>query len=177
MSDTSHNNNGSADGHGRKKPDKKRELIEGETTGEIINAFFEVYDRLGYGFVELPYCDALELELLERRQIVQREFPAPLFYKNIHLRDYRLDFVVNRKVVVEAKAGESLPKGSLRQLNNYLRATGFEVGLLLHFGLEPKFYRQMNPVLRSAVSNPAVSGRVRGPVSLDLRDLSDPSQP
>ena len=147
MSGTSHNNNCLVHGRGRKQPDQKHDLVGSETTGQIIGAFFEVYNRLGFGFLELPYRDALELELRERSEIVQREFPAPLFYKNIHLRTYRLDFVVNRNVVVEVKAGELLPKGSLRQLSNYLRATGFEVGLLLHFGLEPKFYRQINTIV------------------------------
>jgi GxxExxY protein len=56
----------------------------------------------------------------------------------------RLDMIVDGKVVVELKAGASLMAGAQRQLYNYLRAGRLEVGLLLHFGLEPKFYRLFN---------------------------------
>jgi len=119
-------------------------LIEKATTNLIIESFFEVYNEIRYGFREAPYCDALELELMQRGFVVDREFPVPIFYKHILLRKYRLDFVVQRKVIVEVKAGENLPKGALQQLSSYLAATEFEVGLLLYFGPEPKFFRRVH---------------------------------
>jgi GxxExxY protein len=120
------------------------QLIEGELSHSIIGAFYEVYDNLGFGYIEKPYVEAMELELRERGHIVQREVPMPLFFKSIYLCSFRIDAIVDRKLILEIKAGESLPRGSLRQLNNYLKGTGLQVGLLLHFGLEPKFYRRVN---------------------------------
>jgi len=72
-----------------------------------------------------------------------REFEATVDYKGDPLCSYRLDLVVNEKLIVEVKSTESLSSKSIRQLCNYLRATQFEVGLLLHFGPEPKFYRRI----------------------------------
>lgn len=122
----------------------ENELIEWELSNSVIGAFYEVYGTLGYGYLERPYVEAMQLELVQRGHVVQREHPMPLFFKNLHLCSFRIDIVVDRKLIVEIKAGESLPRGALRQLNNYLKGTGLPVGLLLHFGLEPKFYRRVN---------------------------------
>lgn len=65
-------------------------------------------------------------------------------YKETELAVQHLDMIVNRRVIVEVKSGAQLQAGAQRQLYNYLRATRLEVGLLLHFGLEPKFYRLFN---------------------------------
>ena len=64
-----------------------------------------------------------------------------VYYKGQELTFQRLDMVVDDVLVLEVKATQELHEGSLRQLHNYLRATSLEVGLLLHFGPTPKFYR------------------------------------
>lgn len=56
-------------------------LLERETTRHVIGAFFEVYNTLGYGFLERVYADALEIELLARSRTVQREVTIPIYYK------------------------------------------------------------------------------------------------
>ena len=110
------------------------ELIEEKLTYAIIGAGFEVYNTLGYGFLEHVYVMALEQELRERGHQVGREVAAHVYYKGRELCTQRLDVIVDAKVVVEVKATRQLAEDAVRQLTNYLRSTRLEVGLLLHFG-------------------------------------------
>lgn len=121
----------------------RRELIEEALTHSVIGAFFEVYRELGYGFLEHLYTMAMERELLARGHTVAREMSIRVMYKGEELGTQRLDMIVDDKVVVEIKSTHILPTTAERQLYNYLRATDLEVGLLLHFGPEPKFYRRV----------------------------------
>jgi GxxExxY protein len=116
-------------------------LFERETTHHVIGAFCEVYNTLGYGFLENVYRDALELELTDRERIVRKEVFVPVWYKRSLISRQRVDLIVDEKVVVEIKSTEFLPHDSPRQLRNYLQATTFEVGMLLHFGPKARFYR------------------------------------
>jgi GxxExxY protein len=117
------------------------DLLERETTHHIIAAFFEVYGTLGYGFLEHVYREGLERELLERARIVQKEILVPVWYKGSVLSTQRVDLIVDDSVLIEVKSTEVLTPTARRQLLNYLRATSFQVGLLLHFGPKPRFYR------------------------------------
>jgi GxxExxY protein len=119
------------------------ELIEEELTQVVIGVFYDVYNSLGYGFLENVYGLAMERELTHLGQAVAREYPARIYLKGDPLCQYRVDMVVGEKVIVEIKATEQLHNSAMRQLRNYLKATDFEVGLLLHFGPEPKCYRQV----------------------------------
>ena len=120
-------------------------LIEEELTHSVIGAFFDVYNALGYGFLEHVYAMALERELLARGHRVGREVSVNIVYQGNVLTSQRLDFIVDEKLVVEAKSTQILPAFAARQLYNYLRATNLDVGLLLHFGPEPKFHRLISP--------------------------------
>lgn len=116
------------------------ELIEEALSKSVIGAFFEVYNTLGYGFLEHLYVLALERELLARGHRVGRQVEVHVMYKGEVLGCQRLDLVVDDKLVVEAKATQDLHKSASRQLFNYLHATKLEIGLLLHFGPEARFY-------------------------------------
>jgi GxxExxY protein len=79
---------------------------------------------------------------LEARGLfVDREVWIDVLYKGESIAKQRIDMIVNHSVIVEIKSTESVPPFSRRQLLNYLRATRLELGLLLHFGPEPKVYR------------------------------------
>ena len=117
------------------------ELIEKEITSDVIGAFFEVYNTLGYGFLEFVYSLAMERELLRRGRKVEREVSVPVMYKGELLTTQRVDMIIDRKVVVENKAGPVLPATARLQTLGYVRSTFLEVGLVLHFGPEAKFYR------------------------------------
>lgn len=120
-------------------------LLGQETTGHVIGAFFEVYNTLGFGFLERVYAEALELELKERGRAVQTEVVVPVWYKGVVLRNkQRVDLLVDNSVLVEIKSTEVLSAEAQRQLLNYLRATSFQVGLLLHFGPKARFSRMVH---------------------------------
>jgi GxxExxY protein len=120
---------------------RRHNLIEERLTHSAIGAFFDVYNTLGYGFLELVYVMALERELVARGHQVSREVWIPVLYKGHELCKQRLDMVVDEKLIIETKSTADLKKAATRQLYNYLRATNLGVGLLFHFGPEPKFYR------------------------------------
>jgi GxxExxY protein len=110
------------------------ELLHGDITGEIISAFYAVYNELGYGFIESVYVRALAIELFQRRMNVARDVPVTVYYKGVTVGTYRADLLVADTVVVEVRAGEHAAEFDRPQLLNYLRASGKEVGLLLTFG-------------------------------------------
>lgn len=122
---------------------RKGNLIEDELTQSVIGAFFEVYNTLGFGFLEHVYIMALERELRGRGHDVAREVGVRVMYKGEHLATQRLDMIVDDKLVIETKSTYLLHPAAIRQLFNYLKGTNLEVGLVLHFGPEPKFYRQV----------------------------------
>ena len=132
----------------------RADLIEETLTRSVIGAFFEVYNNLGFGFLEHLYVLALERELLSRGHRVGREVWVRVSYKGEELGIQRVDMIVDETLVVETKATLKLPASAGRQLYNYLRATNLEVGLLLHFGTKASFYRQICTNTRSNPPNP-----------------------
>lgn len=118
-----------------------RRLIHERVTRSVIESFYEVYNGLGFGFLEHVYRSALCYELRLKGHDVAREFGTSVMYKGLEISRQRLDLVVDQKVVIETKAGYELHPGARRQLFNYLRATNLEVGLLLHCGPKPYFER------------------------------------
>jgi len=125
------------------------ELLEQELTQGVIGAFFEVYNTLGFGFLEHIHASALERELRERGYDVAREVAVRVMYKQEYLCTQRIDMIVDGRLVIELKSTYQLHAAAIRQLYNYLRGTNLEVGLLLHFGPEPKFYRQFHKTKES----------------------------
>ena len=117
------------------------ELLQETLTRSVIGAFYEVYNHLGFGFLEHLYVMALERELLAREHNVARELCVRVMYKGQELGVQRLDLIVDDKLVVETKSTSDLHKSATSQLYNYLRATNLELGLLLHFGPRPNFHR------------------------------------
>src|SRR4051794_28570491 len=120
-------------------------LVEEELTGKIIAAFYETYRVLGYGFLESVYRKALAIELRLRGLHVQEEVPIEVGYKGYRVGRFRLDLLVEGRVGVEIKASATLSPTDKDQTLNYLTSTTIDVGLLLHFGPAPKFYRFVSP--------------------------------
>ena len=120
-------------------------LVHEKITRSIIDAFYAVYNKLGFGFFERVYCAALMLELRRLGHRVAREVDVPVFYDGQPIATYRIDFIVDDVIVIEVKSTERLNPNDRRQLVNCLHATPLEVGLLLHFGPRPKHYRVFAP--------------------------------
>jgi GxxExxY protein len=118
-------------------------LIHEALTREIIGAFYAVYRELGPGLLESLYGRALEIELAERGLPAEREHLIEAFYHGQSIGRQRIDLLVNRTVIVEIKSTDKLPTGARRQLRCYLKTLRLDVGLLLHFGAQPAFYREL----------------------------------
>lgn len=116
-------------------------LLHGELTREVIGAFFDVYNELGYGFVESVYQRALPLALKAKGIECAREVALAIRFRGEDVGDYRADLVVEGKVIVETKAAEKIMPVHEMQLLNYLRGTGLHVGLVLNFGPRATFRR------------------------------------
>ena len=118
-------------------------LKHGDLTDKIIGAFYKVYNRLGHGFLEKVYENALVLELRKQGLSVRQQSPIHVYYENELIGEYFADLIVDDKVILELKAAEAIDEAHLAQLTNYLKATRQEVGLLLNFGTEPVFMRRI----------------------------------
>ncbi len=114
-----------------------------DITDLIIKAFYNVYNVLGYGFLEKVYENALFIELLNLGLEVKRQEPIKVFYLDKEVGTYFADIVVNDIVIIELKAAEAIVDAHEAQLTNYLRATNIEVGLLLNFGKQPQIKRKV----------------------------------
>lgn len=112
-------------------------------TGEIIKLFYNVYNKLGYGFLEKVYERAMAAELIHSNLEYQTQYPISVYYRNQNVGKYFADILVDNSVIIELKAKDSLCEEDEAQLINYLRATDIEVGLLLNFGKKPQFKRKV----------------------------------
>jgi GxxExxY protein len=116
-------------------------LVEGPLTKSIIGAFFDIYNQLDYGFMEAIYAEALARELQRRGHWAEREVRVPVYCKYEIVGVQRIDMLVDKRVIIEIKSTYDLSRTSHRQLLAYLRGSNLQVGLLLHFGPRPEFYR------------------------------------
>ena len=114
-----------------------------DITSLIIKAFYNVYNQLGYGFLEKVYENALLIELRKFGLECSAQYPIEVFYDDTKVGFYIADVVVNNCVIVEIKAAEGICEEHEAQLTNYLRATDIEVGLLINFGKKVKFKRKV----------------------------------
>ncbi len=119
------------------------ELLHKDVTDKIIRSFFEVYNYLGYGFLERVYENSLAREFLEMGLQFQNQKSLFVNYKGNEVGIYVTDFIVENSVIVEVKACSCILEEHEFQLINYLKATGIEVGLLLNFGKKPEFKRKV----------------------------------
>ena len=118
-------------------------LVDEGLTKSIIGAFYDTYNQLDYGFLEAIYVEALSRELIRRGHGVEREIGIRVYCKGEMIGLQRIDLLVDKKVIVEVKSTHDLAKVAHRQLLAYLRGSDLEVGLLLHFGPKPEFFRMI----------------------------------
>jgi len=112
-----------------------------ELTEQIIGIFYDVYNELGFGFLEKVYEEAMAVAFKERGINFQQQVPIPIWFHGQIIGSYDADLVVNRVVLLELKACRTLDPAHEGQLLHYLRSTEIEVGLLLNFGPRPQVKR------------------------------------
>ncbi len=112
-----------------------------ELTRKIIGVFYDVYNELGYGFLESVYEEAMAIALRQAGLGVERQVSLKVKFRGEVVGDFRADMVLERAVILELKAASAIDSAHEAQLLNYLRATEIEIGLLLNFGPKPQFKR------------------------------------
>lgn len=119
------------------------EYLHSELTGKIIKAFYNVYNELGYGFLEKVYERSMLIELKALGLACSAQVPINVYYEGEIVGEYYADILVEEKIILELKATEAICDEHEAQLINYLRATDIEVGLLLNFGKKPEHKRKL----------------------------------
>ena len=120
------------------------QLKSADITDKILLAFFKkVYHRLGYGFLEKVYENAMASELRRMGLKVEQQVQIRVFYEGEVVGAYVADLLVEDLIIVELKAARQIMDEHEAQLLNYLRATPYEIGLLLNFGPKPEFRRKV----------------------------------
>jgi GxxExxY protein len=112
-----------------------------EITEKIIGVFYDVYNELGYGFLEPVYEQAMHIALTQAGLQVKVQVPIAVYFRECQVGEFRADILVNDSVLLELKAAKALDPIHEAQLLNYLRGTSIEVGLLFNFGPKPALKR------------------------------------
>lgn len=112
-----------------------------ELTERVIGCFYDVYNDLGFGFLESEYHRAMIVALEAVGLRVQSEAKLPVYFRGVQVGDFQADLLVEGVVILEFKAVEELIAAHEVQLLNYLKASPVELGLLLNFGPKPKLRR------------------------------------
>ncbi len=115
--------------------------LHAELTSRVIRVFYDVYNELGYGFLEVVYRKAMEIALAEAGFRVGVEVGIPVKFRGHEVGRFRADLLVDDVILLELKTCEELTRQHQAQLTHYLRATSVEVGLLMNFGPAPRLKR------------------------------------
>ncbi len=111
-------------------------MTENEISYIIRGAIFDVYNTLGAGLLESVYVSALEYELTEKVLSAKREVPVPVNYKSVQLDlGFRVDLLVEDKVIIEVKSVENLAEVNHKQILTYLKITGLKLGILVNLNV------------------------------------------
>ena len=130
----------------------KEQYKYSDVTSKIIGCAMEVHNNLGNEFQEVIYQRALSIEMKLQNILHEREKEMPLSYKGNNIGTRRVDFFVDKKIMVEIKAIKELEDVHLAQAINYLEAYNMEIGLLINFGnVKLQIKRVMKP-LRKVMS-------------------------
>jgi len=117
-------------------------MIEDKLTEKIIEIAYKIHNKLGSGFLEKVYENAMMIELEKNGFKAKQQFHIPVYYENIIVGDYYADSIIEDKIIIELKAIENLLKIHEVQLVNYLKGTNIEIGLLINFGRSVRIKRK-----------------------------------
>ncbi|RPH30081.1 MAG: GxxExxY protein [Bacteroidales bacterium] len=126
------------------------ELLHKDLTESILRVYYDVYNELGYGFLEKAYQNSMYIELANRGFKVEAQKQIKVHFKSYDVGDYYTDLLVNDLIFIELRTAECVVEEFECQLINYLRGSDKEVGLLLNFGKKPEFRRKK---LRQSADN------------------------
>jgi len=129
-----------------------------QLTEKIIGIFYDVYNELGYGFLESIYEESLVIALKEAGLEVENQVPVPVWFRHHKVGEFRVDVLVENTIVLELKSARAIEASHEAQLLHYLKSTEVEIGLLLNFGVRPQFRRLLFDNVRKKIrENPCKS--------------------
>lgn len=123
------------------EPPTNEQFRHAELTKAIIGCFYDVYNELGFGFIESVYENSLCLALRAKGFEVHQQIAIPVWFRGEQVGDFDADVMVNKLILLELKTARGIDNAHMGQLMNYLKATEIEVGLVLNFGPKPEFKR------------------------------------
>jgi GxxExxY protein len=120
-------------------------LLYKEQVYDIVGICMDVYNILGFGFLEVVYKDAMEIEFIQKEKVYQREKEFPILYKGKKLkRTFFTDFFLFENIIVEVKAyADGIQDAAIAQTINYLKASGLRVGLIINFSKRKLEYKRV----------------------------------
>ena len=123
-------------------------MTENEISYKIRGAIYNVYAALGPGLLESAYEATLIYELQEKGLNVKAQVPLPIIYNEVKLEvGYRIDLLINEKVIIEIKSVENLNPVHHKQVLTYLKLSGIKLGILVNFNTDNIFdgmFRKVN---------------------------------
>jgi len=118
-------------------------IIYKQLSYDIMSAALTVHKKLGHGFLEKIYENALAIELKNHNILFRQQAPIKVFYENKLIGEYAADILVDDKIIIELKAAEEISNIHKAQLINYLRATNLRLGIIINFGKPRLEYKRV----------------------------------
>ena len=124
--------------------DAPSKIIYKDESYAIVGACMKVHRALGPGFLEAVYEEVVEKEFIVQNIPYKRQVKLDLYYEGVQLKKYyRADFVCYDSIIVELKAVTQIPSVFYAQLQNYLKCTNMELGMLINFGTPSLTYKRI----------------------------------
>jgi GxxExxY protein len=125
------------------KDEQNGKVLYRDLSFEIVAAAIQVWEILGYGFLEKVYENALTIELDKRGLPCEQQKPVKVFYDGQVAGDYVADVIVDGKIILELKSANGIDSAHMAQTLNYLKATGIRLGIILNFGPDKMEFRRV----------------------------------
>src|SRR5664279_451746 len=137
--------------------------LQSDLSGQILKAYYIVYSRLGFGFPENVYENAMIIELVKQGLYCTLQRPLNVFYDEVNVGKCFAEIIVNEQIILEVKCRDAINTEDEEQLLNYLRVTEIEIGMLVNFGKEPQY--------RSRFLMNNLKQMIRQPISKSSKEL------
>ncbi len=118
------------------------DVIYKDLSYKIVGCAMEVHNKLGFGFMEKVYENALIIEFMNKKIDSKQQVPIKVIYKGETIGEYIADILIENKIIIELKTCESISNAHRSQIINYLKATGLKLGLLINFGTKNLEYER-----------------------------------
>lgn len=121
----------------------EKKILYKDLSYKIVGLAMQVYNKLGYGFLEKVYENALMVILLRGGIQAKQQAPITVYFEGEVVGDYYADILVEDKIILELKAVEKISDAHIAQTLNYLKATGLQLAIILNFGKEKFEYKRI----------------------------------